>query len=176
MRYPALILCVLPGFAFAAGGSSTSAPATSQTTTQCQTGFVYDDKTKTCVAPKDSRLNDDQRYQAVREFAYMGKFDAAQTVLAAISDQTDGRVLTYWGFTHGKQGNLDVALGFYDKAITADPNNILARSYKGQALAEAGDKLAAYGELREIVSRGGEGTWAEASLRSAIMTGAGYNY
>ena len=54
-------------------------------------------------------LDDETLYGAVREFAYAGQYGHAQMALAAMSDQTDDRVLTYWGFTHRKMG--DVAKG-----------------------------------------------------------------
>ncbi|MEO0765577.1 MAG: hypothetical protein AAFY75_06105 [Pseudomonadota bacterium] len=57
-----------------------------------------------------------------------------------------------------------------------NPDNILARSYMGQGMVAAGDKVAAMTQLREIQERGGVGTWAEASLRNAIQSGTTYNY
>ena len=46
----------------------------------------------------------------------------------------------------------------------------------GQGKVAAGDKVAAVIQLREIQARGGAGTWAETSLRSAIETGTTYSY
>ena len=65
---------------------------------------------------------------------------------------------------------------YYDQALTRNPDNILARSYMGQGKVAAGDKVAAVIQLREIQARGGAGTWAETSLRSAIETGTTYSY
>ena len=46
----------------------------------------------------------------------------------------------------------------------------------GQGLVDAGDKVAALAQLREIQNRGGAGTWSEVSLRNAIQTGTTYSY
>ena len=68
----------------------------------------------------------------------MRGFEDAQAVLAAHPDQTDSRVLTYWGFTHRKLGNRALSQAYYDQAIAADPDNLLARSYMGQGFVEEG--------------------------------------
>ena len=137
---------------------------------------VWDEAKQRCVRPKQSSLDDDGLYQAVRELAYAGRFEDAQGVMDAMSDQNDDRVLTYRGFTARKMGNLTLANMFYEQAIEANPNNILARSYMAQGFIEAGDKVAALLQLREIQARGGAGTWAEKSLRLAIESGTSYNY
>ena len=100
----------------------------------------------------------------------------AQDVLAAMSDQADDRVLTYLGFTHRKMGNVDLGMRFYNKALAKNPDNLLARSYLGQGLIEAGDTDAAVEQLREIIARGGKGSWSETSLRTALNTGVTYSY
>lgn len=149
---------------------------TTETTKTCLFGRVYDAETKKCVkVEKSSSLDADTLYGAVRELAYAGKYEHAQSVLAEM-DQTDDRVLTYWGFTHRKMGNAALANAYYERAIDANPDNILARSYMAQGFVAAGKTDAAIAQWKEIVSRGGEGTWAEASLREAIRTGLTYSY
>ena len=93
-----------------------------------------------------------------------------------MSDQTDDRVLTYLGFTHRKMGNVDLGMRYYHKALAKNPDNLLARSYLGQGLIEAGDADAAVAQLREIIARGGKGSWSETSLRTALNTGVTYSY
>jgi hypothetical protein len=46
----------------------------------------------------------------------------------------------------------------------------------GQALVEQGDVELALAQLTEIRMRGGRGTWAEASLASAVATGVTYSH
>ena len=137
---------------------------------------VWDEAKQRCVRPKKSSLDDDGLYDAVRELAYAGRYTDAQGVLAAMSDQNDDRVLTYKGFTNRKLGKIEVAMVFYQDAIDTNPNNILARSYMAQGMLDQGDRIGAITQLREIRARGGEGTWAEASLRKAIETGVTYNH
>ncbi|WP_370402050.1 tetratricopeptide repeat protein [Sulfitobacter sp. JB4-11] len=157
--------------ALAAGGGNESAPKKPK----CQTGLVYDKKTKTCVNAQESSLDVDTLYQTVRSLAYAGRYDDAQTVLAAMP-QDDDRTLTYMGFTNRKMGNVDTAMAFYTRAIEVNPSNVLARSYMGQGLVEMGQIPAAIKELHAIRAHGGTGTWAEASLAKAIATGETFNY
>ncbi|MFK7752410.1 MAG: tetratricopeptide repeat protein [Sedimentitalea sp.] len=167
---------LLPVSAFAAGSSDHNPPKSTKTTTVCKGGEIWDAKTKLCVDAKENRLHDDTRYGAVRELAYSGRYDDALYVLAAMGDQSESRVLTYYGFTHRKAGRSDLGMQYYTAALKADPDNILARSYFGQGLVAAGDIKGARVQLAEITARGGAATWPETSLRKAIKTGKTYSY
>ncbi len=177
MRILPIIALCLPTLAFAAGDeTTTSPPKPTNTTKTCKGEQVWDASRKKCVKPRGAALDDDTLYGAVRELAYAGRYEDAQKVLAEMSDQTDDRVLTYLGFTHRKLGDTDLGMAYYREAIARNPDNLLARSYMGQGLIEAGDKVAAYAQLREIQARGGRGNWPETSLREALATGQTYNY
>jgi len=178
MKIALITLMCVPGLAFAAGSDSSTPkpPTTTQTTQSCTGAQVWDSSKKKCVNPKGTTLDADTLYDAVRELAYANRAQDAQAVLSVMPDQSEGRVLTYWGFTHRKLGNLDLAQTFYDRAIQADPDNLLARSYMGQGHVEAGRMMAAKTQLREIRARGGAGTWPETSLAQAIASGETYNY
>lgn len=167
---------MFPMAAFAAGSSDNSPPKPTETTKVCKDGKVWDKQTKSCVDAKESRLDDDTRYAAARELAYAGKYSDALNVLAAMSDQGESRVLTYYGFTHRKAGRADLGMQYYNAALEADPDNLLARSYMGQGLVAAGNIEAAKVQLAEIEARGGTSSWPETSLRKAIKTGRTYNY
>ncbi len=161
----------LPSTAFAAGGeSSPPKPVVS-----CESGMVYDKKTKKCLSATNHRLTPDDLYQTVRELAYSGAYEDAQIVLAAMP-QDDDRTLTYMGYTNRKMGNIKASEVFYSRALQVNPANILARSYMGQGMVEQGHIADAMAQLRAIRSYGGTGTWAEASLRTAIATGQTFNY
>ena len=176
MRLLLMAALCMPTFAFAAGSDSTSPPKTTKTTKSCWGKKVWDVNLQKCVKPQDASLDDDTLYGAVRELAYAGRYEDAQAVLAAMSDQKDDRVLTYLGFTHRKMGNVDLGMRYYHKALAKNPDNLLARSYLGQGLIEAGDADAAVAQLREIIARGGKGSWSETSLRTALNTGVTYSY
>ncbi len=154
-----------------AAGSSSSTPKKPK----CEDGQVYDKKVKKCVAAEESNLDTDTLYETVRQLAYAGRYSDAQIVLAAMP-QNDDRTLTYLGFTNRKLGRAGVAMGYYTQALAVNPANVLARSYMGQGLVEQGKIADALAQLRAIRDHGGSGTWAEASLRTAISTGQTYNY
>lgn len=161
--------------AFAAGDDATTPPAPSPTP-RCPEGQIHDRKAGKCVPVKSSALNDDDRYQAVRELAYLERYAAASLVLDAMSDQRDDRVLTYRGFLKRKGGQMDQAIKYYRAAIDKNPNNLLVRSYMGQGFVESGDLASARSQHEEILARGGRGTWAEVSLRDALASGRTYRY
>lgn len=169
----ALILA-LPACAWADGGDSRP-PKPTKTTKECAGKRVWDEKKQRCVRPKKSSLNQDGLYDAVRELAYAGRFEDAQSVLEAM-DQNDDRVLTYWGFTSRKMGDVDAAMAFYATALDKNPDNLLARSYLGQHLVQIGDLEGAQLQLAEIEQRGGGYSWSGTSLRQAIYTGRIFNY
>ncbi|MDU9003578.1 tetratricopeptide repeat protein [Sedimentitalea todarodis] len=174
MRVLLPLLIAMPGLVFAA--SDDAPPKPTHTTNSCKGVKVWDPTKQKCVKPKDASLDGDILYDAARELAYAGRYDDAQGVLQAMADQKDDRVLTYWGFTHRKLGNLELANIFYEHAIKQNPDNILARSYMGQGFVEEGRVDEAIAQWHEIRNRAGTGSWAEASLREAIRSGTTYNY
>lgn len=153
---------------FAAGSDSTEPPKSTKTSTECKAGQVYDEKTKACLDTKSEAVTDDDRYHAARELAYNGQYDRALEVLASAEDQNDPRILNYYGFTNRKLGHADVAMTYYQAALTADPDYVLARSYMGQGLMAQGDLTGAVEQLEEIRLRSGTETWAYVSLKNAI--------
>ena len=179
MKHLIAAMALMPGLALAAGTSTPTPPPTTENTTLCTDGFVYDAEIKACVEPTDGQksgvLSEDELKEAVREFAYAGQHENAQTVLGLL-DQDDDFTLTYLGFTTRKMGDMDQGMAFYDAALVKNPDNLLARSYMGQALVEQGDMDGARVQLAQINARGGADTWPATSLSKAIDTGRGYSY
>lgn len=173
MRILLNVALLIPSVALANGGGNDAPPPKPAAT--CDGALVYDKKTKTCVNAQESSLQTEEIYLAVRQLAYAGRYIDAQTLTQALPEGHDGR-LTYMGYTHRKMGNVGLGMMFYEQAIAENPGNILARSYMGQGLVEAGDTVAALVQLRAIRAHGGAGTWSEASLYKAIETGTTYNY
>lgn len=171
-----LLSTFLPFAAFAAGSDDTEPPQPTETTTVCEKGFVWDEKTETCVEPVKESLNDDQRFRAVRELAYAGRPDEALVVLAAMTEGDSDRVLTYRGFALRKSGDIEGGIAAYEAALVQNPDNLLAHSYFGQLLVEMDEMDLARKHLSAIRDSGGDGTWAEASLEKAIATGVTYNF
>ncbi len=177
MRLSAIaLLAFVPFAAFAAGSDDAEPPKPTATTTECTDGKVFDEDKKECVTPEDSSLNNDERYRAVRELAYAGQPENAMRVLAAMTEGQTDRVLTYTGFLNRQLGNWEAGITAYEMAIAINPDNILARSYFGQALVMMNETTLANSQLDEIRARGGAGTWAEASLANAILTGTTTTY
>ena len=159
---------------FAAGGVSDGEPTPTETTTTCTGGKVWDKQKKKCVEPNKSGFNDTQLYEAAREFAYAGQYGNALAVLKVAGNQDDPRILNYYGFTHRKLGNIDVAMDYYQRAIAADADYLLARSYMGQGLVLQGDIEGARMQLVEIRDRGGRDTYAYRALYEALKSGSTY--
>ena len=175
LRLTALAL-LLPVTAFAAGSGDSTAPGTTATSTRCEAGKIWDQKTRACIDAKSEVFDDDIRFEAVRELAYAGRPDSAALVLAAMAEGDSDRVLTYRGFLARSTGDMAAAMGFYAAALAQNPDNVLARSYMAQGFVAQGRMDAAETELAEIRARGGAGTWAEASLVMAIERGATFRY
>ena len=171
LRY-ALAFALLPVAAFAVGSDDSSAP----TKPKCKMGQVYDPQTKKCLKADSSLIDDGERLQSLRAYAYAGELGAAQTVLDAMKDQHADAVLTYRGFLARKSGDAPAAHRWYTAALTQNPDNLLARSYMAQGMISEGDWVGAKRQYDEIIARGGKGSWAEISLAQAITTGATYDF
>lgn len=170
-----VVVMMSAGAAFAVGSDDTEPPAPTPTSTDCPEGQVWDEETKACLEADAKGLTDEDRYRALRELAYAGRYDAARIVLEAMPPESDA-VWTYRGFIARQEGHWLEALANYRHALGLNPDNILARSYLGQGLALRGETAAAERQLAEIRARGGSGTWAEAALVEALTTGKSYNY
>ena len=172
--FAALILAPLP--LYAAGGMDSSPPPATPTSTECASGTVWDADKGVCVDAQQSGLNDDALFDAARELAYAGRYDDAIHVASAMEDAEGDRALTILGFAHRKAGRVDLGMSLYAQAIAKNPDNLLVRSYKGQAHVEAGNLQLARAELAQIEARGGAKTWPAEALVAAIQTGVGFTY
>ena len=172
----AAALALMPQLALAVGSDDSEPPKPTATTTECEKGTVWDEKTQTCVKAEDQSLNDDQRFGAVRELAYAGRYDEAMQVLAAMREGETSRVMTYRGFLLRQTGRIEEGIAAYERAIALDPSNRLARSYYGQLLVQMDEIALAEAQLIQIRAHGGAGTWAERALQAAIETGVTYTF
>lgn len=161
----AAILTALPALALAAGGEPSTPTQTSESCTGAQ---VFDAKTKTCVDARDSRLDDDTRLDGARELAAFGRADDALAVLATLDRPEAADALTVRGFATRKSGDFAGAMVLYEAALALDPGHVLARSYMGQGLAEAGRMDEARLQLAHLRAHGARGTWPEIALAAAI--------
>lgn len=171
----AIGLALLCGPAIAVGSDDTQPPVPTAEIKSCPDGTIWIEKTKQCLDAGSSSLNDEQRYRALRELAYAGRLSAAKKIIDQMSPNSDA-AWAYRGFIARKEGNWILALENYKRALSLNPNNILARSYFGQGLALRGEITLAEEQLAEIRARGGAGTWAEKALIEALKTGVATDY
>lgn len=177
MRFAAVLaLCLAPLPALAVMDEEEAPPAPTPTTTNCAEGYVWDAVKGSCVAPEQSGLDDDVLYRAARELAHAGRYDDAIRVAQAMAEPEGDRALTVLGFAHRKAGRVDEGMALYARAIEANPDNLLARSYRGMAYVESGDLDLARAELAEIEARGGAGGWPAEALSAALRKQAGLVY
>ncbi len=154
--------------AYAAGEDTTTPPETTKTSTECTDGKIWDEEKKECVEPQKSGMNDDLLFKAARELAYAGQYENSLKVLDAVQDQNSARILNYRGYSNRKAGRMELGMSYYKRALQADENYILARSYMGQALVEQGEIEEAKVQLIEIRDRGGENSWAYRALLETL--------
>jgi tetratricopeptide (TPR) repeat protein len=165
--------------AFAAGtappaASTTQSPPTSPMQMHCAKGEVVKTmrmkgkKIKKCMKATAGVLSDDELYLQGRLLAKQGQYDWALTVLAAVQDQSNPDVLNYMGYSNRKAGRLDIAIGYYKKALDQNPNFVLAREYLGEGFVAAGKLDLAKVQLDEIANRAGTSSEEYIDLKKAI--------
>ena len=160
----AVALSISGTLAFAAtrgrtGGSVAKAPS-------CQPTEILDSASGKC-AKKTSTLDDKQLFQQGRDLVLAGRFDDALTALNAVKS-ADSMTLTMIGYATGKLGNRDLGLAYYHMALAADPNNVDAHEYLGQAYAEDGQVDLAKNELAKIGAACGKSCNQYENLAKAI--------
>ncbi|MFK5978662.1 MAG: tetratricopeptide repeat protein [Rhizobiaceae bacterium] len=99
---------------------------------------------------KSSSLDQDSIFRQGRSFAYAGDYEKAIVVLTSAPDQGDPRILNMLGFSNRKSGRMDVALGYYRKAVATDPDFSLVREYLGEAYIQLGMMEKAREQLTQI--------------------------
>jgi len=137
------------------GGNSGGNGGGGETVKKCKKNEVRDKKSNKCVKISYGILPDEELYQEGSALADAGEYEWALTVLAAIRNQNDPRVLNYTGYSHRKSGRLDEAVGYYHKALAINPNFVRAREYLGEGYVAAGRADLAKIELKEIATRCG---------------------
>jgi tetratricopeptide (TPR) repeat protein len=149
-------LVALPLLAIPAHSAGEGSSGGGNASATCPKGKVQDNKTKKCVDPKRSMLDDDNIYQAGHALAMAGRYDEAIAVLSLAEDKTDPRILNYLGYSHRHSGRITVGLGYYEEALRMDPDYTLVREYLGEAHLQIGDLKGAQEQLAEIEKRVGK--------------------
>jgi tetratricopeptide (TPR) repeat protein len=160
----ALLAFAVPALAAGGGGNGT----TTNPSTKCKQGQVWDKNKNKCVAAHAGVLPDEELYQQGRLLAKGGEYDWALEVFAAVENQNDPRVLNYIGYSNRKAGRLDAGISYYQKALAINPDFVLAREYLGEGYVAAGKIELARNELSEIQKRCGTGCEEYVDLAAAI--------
>lgn len=145
------------GGSSSSGGSSSgsSSGAKSTSAQKCKTGYVWKKSAKKCIAVESGILPDDELYEEGRLLAKEGHYDWAIAVLNAVQRKDDPQVLNYLGYSNRKAGRIELGLTYYQKALSIDPNFVLAREYLGEGYVAAGKFDLARLQLHEIGNRCG---------------------
>ncbi|MDX2307761.1 MAG: tetratricopeptide repeat protein [Hyphomicrobium sp.] len=127
-----------------------------------------ENKNKAACKPSAGEASDDEIFNAAYWMAREGQYTEALRVLALAANKDDPRILNATGFATRKLGRVEAALPYYQKALSIDPNYVLAREYLGEAYLSKGDLDSARVQLSEIESRCGVGCTAYVNLARHI--------
>ena len=166
IAFAAIFALSIPAFAAGSGGSGNS----SASDHNCKKGEVWNKNKKKCEKAESGVLPDEELYQQGRYLAKAGHYDWALTVLAAIQNQDDPRVLNYTGYANRKAGRVELGISYYRKALAINPNFVLAREYLGEGYIAAGRSDLAKVELAEIGLRCGVTCTEYTDLSKALAT------
>lgn len=159
------------------GSAPTNTPSASPKKMKCKTGevvrlvTVHGVKKRKCVKATAGILPDSDLYEQGNALALEGEYDWALDVLELVSNQQNPDVLNMQGYSHRKAGRLDVAIGFYRKALALNPDFVRAREYLGEGYVAAGRSDLAMVQLAEIKTRCGTDCEEYQDLSEAIATG-----
>ena len=134
------------GSALAASGSSGSGAAP----IVCKKGYVYSQKSHTCVQANSGLIDDKDLYEQGRALAKAGYYEQALAALHAVKKQDNSMVLTMIGYSNRKMGNVAEGMTYYQRALAIDPNNINTREYLGEGYLTINRTDLALAELGKI--------------------------
>jgi tetratricopeptide (TPR) repeat protein len=120
-----------------------------------------------CVGRASAKMTDEELFYAGYWLAKSGQYQQALGYLT-LAGKKDERVLTYIGFATRKLGHVEEALPFYQQALAANPNYVVARAYLGEAFLTKGEPDKARAELGEIAQRCGAACPAYVDLKGHI--------
>lgn len=146
-------------FAFAAGGTGNTAPATAPAAkapaalmAHCKKGQVALKKhgKMKCGTAKAELVPDTELYTQGWQLAKAGEYDWAIEVLSAVKDQNNPDVLNMLGYSNRKAGRIELGISYYDQALKLKPDFVRAREYLGEGYVAAGKLDLAKVQLGEI--------------------------
>ncbi len=142
----AVICLALPTLAYGAADDAPRQPA-------CIKGYVVDPQTKKCVKKTSATVPDKAITDQAWLWAYAGDYTYAIELFAEVAAKGDPSALNGLGYSHRKLGKMDLAIGFYKRALAIDPNYLLARNYLAKGYLAIGRIEPALQQLVEIGKR-----------------------
>jgi hypothetical protein len=140
--------------------------------TVCRKGFVFDQRSSSCVRAGAGLVPDDELYTQGRALALAGYYEEALPILEAIQRTDDAMVFTMLGYTTRRLGHWDEGMAIYQKALSIDPNNVNTHEYIGEGYVSVGRFDLARVELGKVAaSCGGTDCVQYEALAKAIETG-----
>jgi tetratricopeptide (TPR) repeat protein len=182
-----LIAGVMAASAFAAGGTTTTVtPSPSLTTATPKKPSAIIAKAKPVavakkVAPAADAIVDawavkfgelGPAYLSAVKLANDAKYDEAIKAFNALNKPDDPRVNNWIGFSLRKQGKVDAAMPYYDKALKTAPDFTPAYEYLGEAYLQMKNLAKAQDQLAMIEKLCGNKTCEEYKDLSAAMATA----
>ena len=167
----ALGLALLLASPAAANAPSSGGGGSSDSCSKFKTGSK---KWKECMG--QARLDREDAYALAYWLAKTGDYAQALDVLNAKADPTDPRVLTMLGFATRHLGHVDEAMGYYQRALAANPDMTSTRQYLGEAFLQVRQPEKAKEQLAEIAKRCGTACEDYQALSHAITAYAGEHH
>lgn len=156
---PTWLVCGVAAFAISAIGPAVFAaadpPKPTPSPEKCKKFTKDSPDWKKCM--KQTSRSDEERYELAYSQAMTGEYTEAIETLKAMSDAEDPRVLTLMGFSVRKLGRVEEALGYYNLALTINPNLTSTRQYLGEAFLQKNEPARAKEQLAQIAQRCGVG-------------------
>jgi Flp pilus assembly protein TadD len=89
-------------------------------------------------------------FATARQLVFDGQYAAGIAAMHALGLDDHPEIATYIGLAHSKLGRIDQARFWYDKALAANPNNLLTLSFYGMLHANRGDLRLAQDDLEKL--------------------------
>jgi len=135
---------------------------------KCKKYPAGSDERRRCVQSASATDEVEKIWTVGYELTEEGRYAEALEVLKPAENAGDVRILTYLGFATRKLGDVETALGYYDRALAIDPDYVNAREYLGEAYLQKDDLAGATAQLDEIRARCGTDCEAYTELHEAI--------
>lgn len=145
-------------------------------TPTCKNGFVYSNTKHKCVKKTSEVIPDFDLKKQGWKLAYAGEYDTAISLFNLVANKNDPEALNGLGFSHRKLGKLNDGIAFYTKALSINPDYLLAREYLGEGYVAAGRIDLAKMQLSQIEKRCSTSCKEYTVLAKVISTGSSSNW